>query len=371
MTTQMVDWDLAVTTAGALAKGGPRVTATEAGDVVADLRRLADLAEGHVRDYTGLRTPDGAPPVRVVDRRDWVSANVDGLRTVIGPLVERLSDKRGGQPEPTGLVGVLNDGIGTAARAFGAKASGVQAGTIFAYLSTKVLGQYEVFSGAPGELLLVAPNIVEVERKLDADPTDFRLWVCLHEVTHRAQFTAVPWLRQHFLDEVNAFVDATDLDGGALAERLRRAVDAVSDAIRNPDSRASVIDLIQTPGQKAVVDRITALMTLVEGHAEFVMDGVGPTVVPSVERIRAKFNARRVARNPVEKVLRRLLGVEVKMRQYAEGRTFVAAVVDRVGMTGFNQIWTSKETLPRPGEIADPDAWVARVHQGTPEPEES
>ncbi|HEV2089219.1 MAG TPA: zinc-dependent metalloprotease, partial [Cryptosporangiaceae bacterium] len=334
--TQMVDWDLAVTTAGALARGGPRVSSAEAADVVTELRRLADLAEVHVRDYTGLQSPTGAPPVRVVDRRDWVSANVGGLQNVVGPLVERLTAKVASERDPTGLAGVLNDGVGTAARAFGSKASGVQAGTIFAYLSTKVLGQYEVFSGAPGQLLLVAPNIVEVERKLGADPTDFRLWVCLHEVTHRAQFTAVPWLRQHFLDEVNGFVDATDIDGEVLADRVRRALEAVLDAIRNPDSRVSVMDLIQTPAQKAVVDRITALMTLVEGHAEFVMDGVGPAVVPSVESIRAKFNARRVAHNPVEKVLRKLLGVEVKMRQYAEGRKFVAAVVDRVGMAGFN-----------------------------------
>jgi coenzyme F420 biosynthesis associated uncharacterized protein len=247
-------------------------------------------------------------------------------------------------------------------RLIGSKATGVQAGTVFAYLSGKVLGQYEVFSGAPGELLLVAQNIVEAERKLDVDPTDFRLWVCLHEVTHRTQFTAVPWLRQHFLDEVKAFIDAADTDGEAFAERLRGAMDAIVDAIRNSDSRASVIDLVQTPAQRAVVDRLTALMTLVEGHAEFVMDGVGPEVVPSVVSIREKFNARRVARNPIEKALRRLLGVEVKMRQYAEGNRFVAAVVDAVGMEGFNRIWTSPETLPRTEELPDPAAWIARVH---------
>jgi coenzyme F420 biosynthesis associated uncharacterized protein len=345
--TQMVDWDLAVATAGALVKSGPKVTYAEAADVVSELRRLTDLAERHVQEYTGLSAQVDHPPVRVVDRKDWVAANVTGLQQVMTPLIDQIS-QRGSVSGVTRLIG--------------SKTTGVQAGTVFAYLSGKVLGQYEVFSGAPGELLLVAQNIVEAERKLEVDPTDFRLWVCLHEVTHRTQFTAVPWLRQHFLDEVKAFIDAADTDGEAFAERLRGAMDAIVDAIRNSNSRASVIDLVQTPAQRAVVDRLTALMTLVEGHAEFVMDGVGPAVVPSVASIREKFNARRVARNPIEKALRRLLGVEVKMRQYAEGNRFVAAVVGEVGMDGFNRIWTSPETLPRTEELPDPAAWVARVH---------
>jgi coenzyme F420 biosynthesis associated uncharacterized protein len=227
-----------------------------------------------------------------------------------------------------------------------------------------VLGQYEVFSADPGQLLLVAPNIVDVERKLGADPRDFRLWVCLHEVTHRTQFTAVPWLRGHFLGEVQAFIDAAQVDREQLLERLRGAVSALADSVRNPDSRSSVLDLVQTPAQRRVLDRLTALMTLLEGHAEFVMDGVGPQVVPSVEAIRGKFNQRREAANPLERVLRKLLGIEVKLRQYAEGRKFVHTVVERVGMTEFNRIWESPLTLPRLDELSDPDAWIGRVVRG-------
>ncbi|GAB3856070.1 hypothetical protein GCM10029963_51810 [Micromonospora andamanensis] len=125
--------------------------------------------------------------------------------------------------------------------------TGVQAGTVLAYLSGRVLGQYEVFSADPGQLLLVAPNIVEVERKLGADPRDFRLWVCLHEVTHRTQFTAVPWMRAYFLGEVQAFVDAAQ-GGEHLLERLRRGVSTLADAVRDPQSRSSVLDIVQTPG---------------------------------------------------------------------------------------------------------------------------
>lgn len=343
---QFVDWDLAAATAGALGKTGPRVTLEEAATAVAELRDLTEEAGAHVADYTGLNGHDTVAPVRVVDRRDWAEANIAGLREVVNPLAERLAG--GKSPGPVGS-------------AVGARFTGVQAGTVLAYLSGKVLGQYEVFSGDPGQLLLIAPNIVEAERKLQADPRDFRLWVCLHEVTHRTQFTAVPWLRAHFLGEVQAFVDASQLDRDQMFERVRRGVATIAEATRNPNSRATVLDLVQTPAQRVVLDRLTALMTLLEGHAEFVMDGVGPEVVPSVADIRAKFNRRRHEANPVERVLRRLIGIEVKLRQYAEGRSFVHAVVERVGMTGFNRVWQSPLTLPRLSELTDPAAWVARV----------
>src|SRR5689334_16721058 len=188
---QLVDWDLAAATAGALGKTGPTVTYVEATEVVTDLRRLTDEAAEHVATFTRLDAP--AAPARVVDRKDWSTVNINGLRQVINPLVTKLAGDR----DPGAFV-----------NAVGSRVTGVQAGTVLAYLSGKVLGQYEVFSSDPGTLLLVAPNIVEVERRLEVTPRDFRLWVALHEVTHQTQFTAVPWLRAHFLGEVRAFVDA-------------------------------------------------------------------------------------------------------------------------------------------------------------------
>jgi coenzyme F420 biosynthesis associated uncharacterized protein len=342
---EFVDWDLAVTTAAMLGKSGPRVTLDEANDVVRQLRQLAAEAAAHVQSVTGMAPQGSPPPVRIVDRRDWASVNVDGLRQVVAPLLARITGVR-----PPGPV----------AEAVGARLTAVQTGTILAYLSGKVLGQYEVFSSDPGQLLLVAPNIVEVERRLDASPRDFRLWVCLHEVTHRTQFTAVPWLRGHFLAEVGAFVDASGAPE-QMAARLRHAISSLVDVVRNPDGRSSVLDIVQTPAQRIVLDRITALMTLLEGHAEFVMDGVGPEVVPTVADIRTKFNRRRTEGNPVERFIRRVLGVDAKLRQYAEGRVFVQAVVERVGMRGFNTVWQSPLTLPTVDELTNPDAWIART----------
>lgn len=343
---QLVDWDLAAATARTLGKGGPDVTLAEATEVVDQLRTLTDEAVGHVMTFTKMTPQVSHHPVRVVDRADWAAVNIAGLREVIGPLATTLMKGR----EPSGLTAAI-----------GPRVTGVQAGTVLAYMSGKVLGQFEVFSSDPGELLLVAPNIVEVERKLDAVPRDFRLWVCLHEVTHRTQFTAVPWMREYFFGQVKAFIDASEAGMDQFADRLKHGVSALADAVRNPQSRASVLDLIQTPAQKVVVDRLTALGTLLEGHAEFVMDAVGPEVVPTVAEIRAKFNKRRQAHNPVERVVRRLIGIEAKMQQYVQGHKFVRSAVEQVGIDKFNLIWTSAETLPRLDEVANPGAWAARV----------
>jgi coenzyme F420 biosynthesis associated uncharacterized protein len=237
------------------------------------------------------------------------------------------------------------------------------------YLATRVLGQFELLgpprsSGdaedSPGRLTLVAPNIVAAERSLQVSPPDFRLWVCLHEVTHRTQFAAAPWLHRHVEDQMKQFVLAAELDGPALLKRLRTVAGSFGDVVRGR-SEQSLVELMQTPEQRVVLDRLTGLMSLLEGHADVVMDAVGDRVVPSVAEIRQRFSRRREEANPVERVVRRLLGVDMKLRQYAEGAAFVRAVIDAVGMGGLNVVWSSAELLPTGSEIRDPDSWLARV----------
>jgi coenzyme F420 biosynthesis associated uncharacterized protein len=251
---------------------------------------------------------------------------------------------------------------GPLATAIGSRVTGAQAGAVLSYLASRVLGQYEVF-GTGGKLLLVAPNIVATERKLGVDPTDFRLWVCLHEMTHQLQFTAVPWLRTHLEQQIGEFVAVTDLTPEVLRERLQDVLRGVLDAVRGGEGDSEgLMALISEPAQREVLDRVTAVMSLVEGHAEFVMDNVGPDVVPSVRVLRQRFAQRRKGRGPLDRVVRRLLGIEQKMKQYAEGHEFVAGVVERVGMDGFNRVWSGPETLPLIDELTDPARWVERVH---------
>ncbi|MEU8514090.1 zinc-dependent metalloprotease [Kitasatospora sp. NPDC048722] len=383
--SDMVDWNLAVATATRLVRPGPEVSRAEAAAVVAELRRHALAAEEHVRAFTGMRSTSladaVATPVLVVDRPGWVRANVAGFRTVVQPLVEKLQARRA-NGQAAGVFGSV-----------GEKATGIEVGALLAFLATRVLGQYETFAPAepsleapdspaalfdkprlgpdgpgPGRLLLVAPNIVHVERELDVDPSDFRLWVCLHEETHRTQFTAVPWLRDHIQSEVQSFLTETDVDPGALLDRLRDAAGALGGGLAGVGGRepagapTGLLEVVQTPAQREILGRLTAVMSLLEGHADVVMDGVGPSVVPTVAEIREKFQQRRDrGANRLDLLLRRVLGMDAKLRQYQDGAVFVRGVVEQVGMEGFNRVWTSPNTLPTKDEIHDPAAWVARV----------
>jgi coenzyme F420 biosynthesis associated uncharacterized protein len=359
----MIDWNVATSTGVRWARPGPAVSMAEARKVVAELRKLAASVQEPVREVTGLPGLADDGQIAVVDRPGWIRANVDGFRVVLDPLVEHMREK--GTAPPAGSV----------ITAVGSRVTGMQAGLILAYLAGRVLGQYELFlppdpdasetSAAPaGRLTLVAPNIVMVERELGVDPHDFRRWVCLHEETHRTQFTSVSWLRPYVQAQMTEFLLASDLDPASILDRLRSAADAVAGAVRGGGE--SLIEAIQTPRQREILERLTSVMTLVEGHGDYVMDAVGPTVVPSVAEIRAKFSARRVTAGRIEQAIRRILGIDLKMKQYEQGAKFVKSVVQEAGMPVFNKVWTSPETLPTMDEIANPQAWLERVDRGGP-----
>jgi coenzyme F420 biosynthesis associated uncharacterized protein len=354
----MIDWDLAVSTASRLAGPGPVISRPEADAVVAELKADADRSTGLVRDFTGLQATERTAPVLVVDRTGWIQANADGFADVLGPLVQKMQDRKGAP--------------GPVTEAFGSKVTGLEVGGLLGFMSSKVLGQFDPFyegpgpdasAGAPaaGRLLLVAPNIVHVENELSVDRADFRLWVSLHEETHRVQFTAVPWMTEHIRGEINELIGAVDLDPGKVASMVGDAVKRIGDLVRG-DDEVSLLDLFSTPEQRLVMDRLTGVMSLLEGHADVVMDGVGPAVIPTVEDIRAKFNQRRKGAGYLDRVLRRLLGLDAKMAQYRDGAAFVRAVVAKVGMQDFNAVWAEPANLPSKAEIGDPEAWVRRVH---------
>ena len=359
----MIDWDLAISTGTRWARPGPQVSLAEARRTVTELRDLAGAVQQPVYEVTGMSANgDGSlGRVAVVDRPGWIRANVDGFRVVLEPLVDQLRERTQGAGAPSRPASVISS--------VGSRVTGIQAGLILAYLSGRVLGQYELFlppetspvdGQQPGRLTLVAPNIVMIERELRVDPHDFRRWVCLHEETHRLQFTAVPWLRDYVQSQMTEFLLASELDPAAMLQRVRAAADAMAGAVRGGDG-GSLIEAVATPAQREIMDRLTSVMTLVEGHGDYVMDAVGPKVVPTVAEIREKFNSRRGSSGRIEQTLRRMLGIDLKMKQYAEGSRFVREVVDKVGMATFNKVWTSPETLPTREEFADPQLWLDRV----------
>jgi coenzyme F420 biosynthesis associated uncharacterized protein len=338
---------VAASTGQAFARGGPVVDPEEARAAVLELRDITAVAEQHVRDLTdlghGLPLLDG----EVVDRPGWVRSAVQGLSA----LTDGALPMTYGGPLGSVLAGT----------------AGVQAGMVLAFLSSRVLGQYDPFSGesGAGRLLLVAPNIVAAQRALNVSATDFRMWVCLHECTHRLQFTAVPWLRDYFSGEVGRLLSSIDDSAVDAVGRLPDVIRAARDRLRSGERQLNpmdVIELFQSGEQRQLLDSLIALSTLLEGHADYVMDAVGPLVVPSVEVIRQRFAERRKGGGLLDRLLRTLLGVEAKVRQYAEGSAFTRHVIDEVGMAGFNAVWTSSETLPSRAEIAEPAQWLRRVH---------
>ncbi|MDE9364919.1 zinc-dependent metalloprotease [Luteipulveratus sp. YIM 133132] len=342
---QYIDWQLARRTGHRIVRDGPAVTEGEAHAAVEDLRGAAARAHQPVADTARLHAPDGTSPVHVVDRKRWIDTNIGSMSALLDPVIGELVAKRPAGP---------------AARKVGATITGTETGAVMGYVASRVLGQYDLAPGGTPSLLLVAPNIVHVERELQIDSRDFRLWVCLHEETHRVQFTAVPWLRQHMIDRARHLMVDLVPDPEQLQQRLQNILGRLPELLR--EGGQGVSDLLATPEQRAEMAGITAVMSLLEGHADVVMDDVGPRIVPSVEEIRTKFDARRRGAGGVVRLLRRLLGLEAKMRQYRDGAVFVRAVVDKVGVDGFNAVWTSPETLPLPTEIEQPSAWVERVH---------
>ncbi|WP_372699645.1 zinc-dependent metalloprotease [Arthrobacter sp. JSM 101049] len=367
--TQLINWDVAGGTAARLVGPGPKLTAGQIGVVVEDLRAKADASVEHVHRITGLEAARDLrdSTVLVVDRGTWARANVQSFQALLAPAIQKLVAAQSGKMSP-------------AAVAVGGGAAGVELGGILAFLSSKVLGQYDPFAGlgegpSGGRLLIVAPNIVEIERELHVDPADFRLWVCLHEQTHRVQFAAAPWLRGH-LQETIAQMTGGLLDAeGGLAERLKSAAQGAMSAIgrgrrdqgTTPEpgsgapSSTGLLSVLQDPEGQALLSHLTAVMSLLEGHANVVMDAVDASIVPTVKTIRQRFNARGGNRGPVETWIRRFLGLEAKMRQYRDGQRFVDAVVRAIGMDGFNAVWERVENLPTEHEIHHPREWIDRV----------
>ncbi|MGN6721622.1 MAG: zinc-dependent metalloprotease [Marmoricola sp.] len=344
---RMIDWAFAVKVGSTMAGDGPVVSAAEAADCVAQLREDAQRSSPLVREFTGLHAAERTAPVLVVDRAGWIQANADAFAQIMQPVVTKLFDRKGSPGKLT--------------QAVGSRVAGAEVGALLGFMGNKVLGQFDPFHEAPGEhgrLLLVAPNIVHVERELGVDSDDFRLWVCLHEETHRVQFTAVEWMRDYLSGELAAFIDAVPSDPTQMVTDL---FGRIADIITGK-SQGSLLDLVGSPEQKAVLDRMTGVMSLLEGHADVVMDGVGPEVIPTVAEIRTRFTKRRKGVGGLDRVLRRLLGLDQKMAQYRDGAVFVRQTVEAVGMEGFNAVWTGPDQLPSKAEVLDPPQWLKRVH---------
>ncbi|MGB3762894.1 MAG: zinc-dependent metalloprotease [Ornithinimicrobium sp.] len=354
----VVDWGFASSSAGRFVPAGPKASRIEIKDAVAQLRASAAASVEPVRETSLMTAPQDAPAPLVVDRPGWIRANAASMQAMMSPVIEEVLSRR---PSEHGTAGAkVKADSSDLARRVGGVVSGAEVAGLLSWVSTKVLGQYDLAPQGTPRLLLVAPNIVAAERELGVDPADFRLWVCMHEETHRVQFTSVPWLRGHIIDQAQALSTSLVPHPEDVSTRMTQLITGLPSVLRG---ESDITTLLADPEQRAQLADLTAVMALLEGHADVIMDEVGPSVIPSVADIRAKFTKRRQGAGNVDVLLRRLLGMEAKMRQYRDGAVFVRTVVKQVGTEGFNQVWSSPDALPRAKEIADPASWVARVHR--------
>lgn len=342
-----VDWDFAAMVGAKLARPAPATTDYTRHQIIEQLSDSSKAAELPVREVTGLNEGAELPAARVVDRPEWIRAAARSMRVMTTGV---RPDDESDPPKPGFITG---------------RVTGAETGAVLAFISTGILGQYDPFGSDGGELLLVYPNVIAVERQLRVLPADFRLWVCLHEVTHRVQFRANPWLADHMSQSLAVLTQDSGEDVSAMVGRLAQFVRAQRDG-RAPDPNSSgvlgLMRAVQAEPQRRALDQLLVLGTLLEGHADHVMDAVGPAVVPSVSTIRRRFDERRHRKQPpLQRLLRALLGFDAKISQYTRGKAFVDQVVGEVGMARFNTIWSGPDTLPHPDEIDEPRRWIERV----------
>lgn len=341
----LVDWDTAHDTGRRIGGPGPQTAAADRARLREDLAELVPRAEALVSDFTSLRVDGDRSRPWVMSRGEWVGANLGGLQRLLEPLARRLV------PE------------GSPRSSLRRKALGAQIGGLLGYVSKKVLGQYDAFlpPDDEGTIYFVGPNLVETERRFSLDPRQFRLWVSLHETTHRLQFGGTPWLRGYLRGKIDEYLGTVQIDTRVLLEQLRRAVEEARAG--NAPKGLSGVMLLLTPAQRELFKEMQAMMSLLEGHASWVMNDVGATTIRDLDRMRRSLKRRRQT-GGMEKTLQRAIGFDQKVRQYDAGEAFVRGVVARIGVDGLNRVWERAEHLPTLDEIGEPDRWIARVARG-------
>lgn len=345
-----IDWALAERVAVRVCGREPFAQSYHYASLAPDFTELTAQAEELVAETTGLRSLAGPARARVADRPGWIRANISSFQRLLRPLVERFEERLTTSP------------MSPIAR----KAAGAELGVMLGWMSTRVLGQYDLLIVETEHVedqdivYYVGPNVLALEKMFAFPPREFRLWLALHEVTHRAQFTGVPWMRAHYLGLVEQTLQAVDPDPA----RFVAALDQIVQAIRrggNPLDDGGIMALIASPEQKAVLDQVSGLMSLLEGHGDITMDRAGEGLIPSAERFSRVLRQRRQSAAGLTKLLQQLIGLEAKLSQYQQGEAFIEAVEKVGGTTLLDRAWEQPGNLPSILEIREPARWIQRL----------
>ncbi|MEM8922408.1 MAG: zinc-dependent metalloprotease [Actinomycetota bacterium] len=372
-----VDWAFARSVAERVAGDDEFGTSYHAASLEADLLELTTQAEGLVEAETGLVSAAGPARARVTDRLGWVDANLASFERLMRPLLTKMEAKADEKEpkEPRGpaaeAIAEVLAPVGRAANAVGdvvgPKFAGAQLGLLLGWMSARVLGQYDLLITEDENVddqdwvYYVGPNMLSLERRYGFPPQEFRLWIAVHECTHRAQFTGVPWLRDYFLSLVNELLDAVDPDPGRFFDLIGEQVKDLRDGNRPDLSDGGISMLFASPEQRETMQKMAGLMSLLEGHGDIIMDRATKDLIPSQARFARVMSQRRKNAGGLTKLVQKLTGLEAKLAQYEEGEEFVRAVEAEGGKELFDQVWAGPEMLPNIDEIRSPELWIARV----------
>ncbi len=362
-----VDWETARRVAakvGSSADVDVDALATLSGDMVT----LTSQAEELVAAETGLISLAGPARGRVTDRAGWVDANLASFDRLTRPLLEKLGDTSDDEPSKVGAM--VSRAFQPVAGKIGPKLAGAEVGALLGWMSGRVIGQYDLLiiedenPEAQDLVYYVGPNVMSMEKRYGFPPREFRLWIAIHECTHRAQFTAVPWLRPYFLSLVNELMDDVDPDPSRFVDAAKSAIEKKRAGIDGLTD-GGLQQLLASPKQRETLDKVSGLMSLLEGHGDITMDRAGRHLIPSQPRFARVFSQRRSSASGPTKVIQRLLGFEAKLAQYEEGEKFILAVEAAGGRELFDQVWSSPDSLPAIDEIRLPELWISRMTAST------
>jgi coenzyme F420 biosynthesis associated uncharacterized protein len=352
-----IAWGLAERVATRVAGKEPLADSYLYATLQPDFEELTSRAEALVEAETGLRSVAGPARARVTDRPGWIRANIASFRRLLRPVTVKLEEALDHPP----AIGPVTIPVAT----MGRNLTGTQVGLLLGWMSTRVLGQYDLLlieDEQPEDqdmVYYVGPNILALEKRYAFPPREFRLWLALHEVTHRMQFTGIPWMRGYFIGLIESTLAGVEPDPRKLLDALRRSVDQVREG-RNPLDDGGLLSLLAGPEQYEAIQKVGGLMSLLEGHGDVTMDRAGADRIPSADRFSRVLRERRQQRGPM-RLVATLVGLEAKLRQYEQGERFIAAVEAVGGPDLLAQVWTGPEQLPTMAEIRSPELWVARV----------
>lgn len=350
-----VDWNVAERFAIRASGREPFSASYHAQSLQPDFDRLTALAEDLVGRETGLWSLAGPARARVTDRAGWVRANIASFQRLLAPMLDRFGER------------VAESRVAPLASRF----AGAELGLVLGWMSTRVLGQYDLLvveEENPQDqdlVYYVGPNVLAIEKQYAFPPEEFRTWLALHEVTHRAQFTGVPWLRPHFLSLVHESMALVDPDPARLDAVLGQLVATIRSG-RNPLADGGLVALLASPEQRAVLDRVNGMMSLLEGHGDVTMDRAGRDLVPSADRFGKVLRARRESARGLNRIVQQLIGLQAKLSQYAQGEAFIEQVERAGGPELLSCAWVGPEFLPSIVEIREPQLWIDRVRSALP-----